>query len=380
MGLFGKDKTENKTTPASQEKAPAVDIQGRVVRSSTMSSASLLHSEAKTTSPKPAFADDLPKMVNDVNFSDLYITPDKKSYIWSGKSNSGLKVGKFIDIQDFITAVEEKYDGKNSSYSLRYKGRNYRIERTVALEGEQFCARKMPTEIPDLEKLGIPGGVYRQLISLAPKSGLILFAGATGTGKSTSISALIKKYLQTEGGYAFTIEDPIEMPLDGVYQTENGDLGLCKQTTPPDGIWEEGIKSALRSKPRYIYLGEIRSPEAAVELLRAATSGHLVLSTIHANNVGDAINALAKYAASSGISEETAYELMANGLLACIHQNLIGSPRRLQLEALFANPDINAGCQVRAMLRTGKLNLATIMEAQKTKLEGGLPLFDVYSS
>lgn len=142
MGLFGKDKTENKTTPASQEKAPAVDIQGRVVRSSTMSSASLLHSEAKTTSPKPAFADDLPKMVNDVNFSDLYITPDKKSYIWSGKSNSGLKVGKFIDIQDFITAVEEKYDGKNSSYSLRYKGRNYRIERTVALEGEQFCARK----------------------------------------------------------------------------------------------------------------------------------------------------------------------------------------------------------------------------------------------
>ena len=221
MGLFGKDKTENKTTPASQEKAPAVDIQGRVVRSSTMSSASLLHSEAKTTSPKPAFADDLPKMVNDVNFSDLYITPDKKSYIWSGKSNSGLKVGKFIDIQDFITAVEEKYDGKNSSYSLRYKGRNYRIERTVALEGEQFCARKMPTEIPDLEKLGIPGGVYRQLISLAPKSGLILFAGATGTGKSTSISALIKKYLQTEGGYAFTIEDPIEMPLDGVYQTEN---------------------------------------------------------------------------------------------------------------------------------------------------------------
>lgn len=238
----------------------------------------------------------------------------------------------------------------------------------------------MPTEIPDLEKLGIPGGVYRQLISLAPKSGLILFAGATGTGKSTSISALIKKYLQTEGGYAFTIEDPIEMPLDGVYQTENGDLGLCKQTTPPDGIWEEGIKSALRSKPRYIYLGEIRSPEAAVELLRAATSGHLVLSTIHANNVGDAINALAKYAASSGISEEMAYELMANGLLACIHQNLIGSPRRLQLEALFANPDINAGCQVRAMLRTGKLNLATIMEAQKTKLERGLPLFDVYNS
>lgn len=377
MGLFGKEKTDKPETKNAQPERNTADIRGQVVRGNTMSSASLLHSEAKVA-PKQSYTDDLPKMVNDVNFSDLYITPDKKAYIWSGKSNSGLKVGKFIDIQEFITAVEEKYDGQMSSYSLRYKGRNYRIERTIALEGEQFCARKMPMEIPDLEKLGIPLGVYRQLISLAPKSGLILFAGATGTGKSTSISALIKKYLQTEGGYAFTIEDPIEMPLDGVYQTENGDLGLCKQTTPPNGLWEEGIKSALRSKPRYIYLGEIRSPEAAVELLRAATSGHLVLSTIHANNVGDAINAVAKYASSSGISEEMAYELMANGLLACIHQNLIGSPRKLQIEALFANPEINSGCQVRAMLRTGKLNLATIMESQRTKLERGLPLFDVY--
>ena len=62
--------------------------------------------------------------------------------------------------------------------------------------------------------------------------------------------------------------------LDGVYITPEAELGLCKQTTPPDGKWEEGIKSALRSKPRYIYLGEIRSPDVASEALRAATSGH----------------------------------------------------------------------------------------------------------
>ncbi len=376
MGIFGKEKTENKPAqPSTSPTQSSIDVQGVTIRNSNaMSSAALLRNEAKTV--KPAYIDDLPKMVNDTNFSDLYITPDKKSYIWSGKSNSGLKVWKFIDIQEFINAIEEKYDGKTSSYSLIYKGRNYRIERTIALDGEQFCARKMPTEIIDIEKLGFPLGIHRQLISLASRSGLILFAGATGMGKSTSIASLLKKYLQTEGGYAFTIEDPIEMPLDGVYQTVNGDLGLCKQTTPPDGIWEEGIKSALRSKPRYIYLGEIRSAEAAVELLRAATSGHLVLSTIHANNVSDAINAVAKYAASGGISEEMAFEMLANGFLACIHQNLVGSPKKLQVESLFANPDINAGCQVRAMMRTGKLNLATIMETQRTKLEKDIPLFE----
>lgn len=371
MGIFGKEKEETKAGVGN----PA-DMQGRpAARGGVMSSAALLHNEAKE-GIKEVLTEDMPRAVNDTKFSDLYITPDKKTYIISGKSNSGLKNGRFTDIQEFITAVEEKYDGKLNSYSLNYKGRNYRIERTVALEGEQFCARRMPTEIPNLEKLGLPIGVYRQLVSLAPRSGLILFAGATGTGKSTSIAALLKKYLQTEGGYAFTIEDPIEMPLDGVYQTVHGDLGLCKQTTPPDGRWDEGIKSALRSKPRYIYLGEIRSAEAAVELLRAATSGHLVFSTIHSNNVSDAINAVVKYAASGGISEDMSFELMANGLLACIHQNLVGSPKHLVTETLFANPDMNAGCPVRAMVRTGKLNLATLMETQRTRMERDLPLFE----
>ena len=364
MSLFNKE--ENQSTENMARPARAASIQ---------SSAALLHKEGRAAQ-KPADSENAPQTTNETRFSDLYITPDKTCYIWSGKSNSGLKVAQFTDLQEFIHEVIRKYDGKVSSYSLNFKGQDYRIERTVALGGEQFCVRKMPTSIPNVERLGLPGGIYHQLMSLADKSGLILLAGATGTGKSTTISALIKKYLELEGGYAFTIEDPIEMPLDGVYQTKHGDLGLCKQTTPPNGVWEDGLKSALRSKPRYIYLGEIRSSEAAVELLRAATSGHLVFSTIHANNVNDAINALAKYAASSGMSESMAYDLMANGLLACIHQNLVGSPRKLRAEALFTNPNPNGGCAVRAMLRSGNLNIATIMEQQKVKMEKGLPLFE----
>ena len=371
MGIFGKekeDKAEHNAHTASTQS------QAHTGKATTISSAALLKTSA--TIPHKVIEESLPKTTNDASFSDLYITPDKTCYVASGRSNSGLKIAKFVDLQEFINAVLEKYDGKNISYSLNFKGRDYRIERTVSLEGEQFCARKMPKSVPDLEKLGLPGGLYKQLLSLANKTGLILLAGATGTGKSTTIAALLKKYLQTEGGYAFTIEDPIEMPLDGIYKMPNGDLGLCKQTTPPDGKWEEGIKSALRSKPRYIYLGEIRSPEAAEELLRAATSGHLVFSTIHSNNVGDAINALAKYASSKNISEDMAYEMLANGLLACIHQNLIGTPKRLKVEGLFANPNIHGGCAVRTMLRSGKLSIATLLEQQKTKMEKGLPLFE----
>lgn len=314
-------------------------------------------------------------LINEVKFSDLYITPDKTCYIWSGKTDCGLMTITFDDFPEFLAGLETEYDGKNCSYLLNYKGRNYRVERTVALQGPQYCARKMPTTVPDLKDLGIDAGVYKHLVSLSGAYGLILLAGATGSGKSTTVSALLKEYLSLKGGYAFTIEDPIEMPLDGEYHSQDGELGLCKQTVPPEGKWEEGLKSALRSKPRYILLGEIRTPEVASEALRAATSGHLVLSTIHANNVSDAVNSLVKYAASSGISEEMAYDLVANGFLACIHQILEGVPKRAKQTYLFANPNTQKSCRVRGILRSGKLNLGTVLEQQKIKLQRGLPLF-----
>ncbi|MBR1914999.1 MAG: Flp pilus assembly complex ATPase component TadA [Alphaproteobacteria bacterium] len=314
-------------------------------------------------------------LINEVDFSDVYITPDKKCYTWAAKSDAGLKVVTFEDYPEFLQQLEETYDGTNRSYLLTYKGRHFRVERTISGDGPQFCARKMPIKVPQLKKLGLPQGLYNYLLSLSGRSGLILLAGPTGSGKSTTISALLQEYLSEKGGYCFTIEDPIELPLDGVYLTPSGELGLCKQTVPPDGIWQEGIKSALRSKPRYIYLGEIRDPNVASEALRAATSGHLVLSTIHANNVSDSINSLVKYAASSGISEEMAYELVANGFLGCLHQILTGAPKRISVTYVFANPDLSAGCQVRSMFRNGKLNLSTIMEQQKIKMDKGMPLF-----
>ena len=109
--------------------------------------------------------------------------------------------------------------------------------------------------------------------------------------------------------------------------------------------------------------------------MRAETSGHLVLSSIHANNVSEAVNSLIKYAASSGISEGMAYELVAGGLLGVVHQILSGAPKRAHVTTIFANPDVNAGCQVRGMIRSGKLNIATVMEQQRILLDMGKPLF-----
>lgn len=314
--------------------------------------------------------------VNDTDFSDIYIIPDGSAYIWGKRTPSGLVPVRPDDFDEFYQVVMDTYDGQNPSYLVKYKGLHYRVERTVTLDGQQYCARKMPHTVPDINKLGIEDKLLNYLKSLSGASGLILLAGTTGSGKTTTLSALLREFLVRDGGYAFTLEDPVEMPLDGTYQTLNGELGICKQMTPPGGSWTAGLKSMLRSKPRYVYLGEIRDPEIASEAMRAAISGHLVLSTIHASTVTDAIQSLVKYAAASGISEEMAYDLVGNGILAVLHQTLIGVPKRPKMDFVFANPDSSAGDQVRGMVKSGRLNLSTIIESQHIRLSRNIPLFD----
>lgn len=315
--------------------------------------------------------------VNETEFSDIYIIPDGTAFIWGRKTPSGLIQVEPDDYQEFYQALINTYDGKNPSFLVKFKGLHYRVERTVTLDGQQFVARKMPHTVPDINKLGIEPKLLEYLKSLSGASGLILLAGTTGSGKTTTLSALLREFLIRDGGYAFTLEDPIEMPLDGTYHTRNGELGVCKQMNPPGGSWQAGLKSMLRSMPRYVYLGEIRDPEIASEALRAAISGHLVLSTIHASTVTDAIQSIVKYAAASGISEDMSYDLVGNGILAVLHQRLTGVPKHPLIEFVFANPDGTKGDQVRGIVKSGKLNLSTTIESQRIRLQRNVPLFDM---
>lgn len=314
--------------------------------------------------------------INDIFFSDIYITPEKIAYIPDDQTENGLQIFKAEDFEEFYNLVAGSYHN-SSSYSVCYEGVSFRVERSLTVTGYQYCARKMPQDVPDLASLGYRLEIAQYLSNLCKASGLILWAGPTGSGKTTSLAALLKEYLLHEGGFAYTIEDPAEMPLDGEYRASNGSFGLCKQTTPINDKWGESLKSALRSKPRYILVGEIRTPDAASECLRAATSGHLVLSSIHANNIPDAINAMIKYASSADMSEDLAYDLMSRGMLAVMHQTLRGAgAKKPVLRFLFANPDTTKGCQVRSIIKSGKINLATPIETQMTRIIQGRPLFE----
>ena len=314
--------------------------------------------------------------VNQIDFSDIYITPKRTAYIPDNITPNGLRQLKADDFDYFFRLIEGAYDGNNPSYSVLYEGVYYRVERSVTLYGIQYCARKMPREVPAFSRLGFVNELRNYLLSLSNSVGLILWSGPTGAGKTTSISSLLKEFLVTEGGFAYTIEDPSEMPLDGIYKATNGSLALCKQTQPVLGNWGASLKSALRSKPRFIMVGEIRTPETASEVLRACTSGHLVLSTIHANNITDAINSVVKYAASTGMTEDLAYDLFSRGMLAVMHQTLTGIKNKMpNVSYLFANPDTTKGDQVRSIIKSGRINLATAIDTQRSRLSLGKELF-----
>ncbi len=313
--------------------------------------------------------------IEDQLFSDIYFTPENIAYVHDGETRYGLKELYADDLPEFRKALDDGYNGR-SSYSLSFGNTMYRVERVATLTGIHYSARRMPRKTPDVARLGLPENLTNHLISLNRESGLLLWGGPTGAGKTTSISCLLRKYLEREGGFAYTIEDPPELPLDGIYPSKRGGLGLCKQTEPINNDWGESLKSVLRCRPRYILVGEIRTPECASQILRAATSGHLVLSTIHANSVEDALNSVIKYATAGGLNEELAADLLGRGILGVVHQKLQGIKTMFpELRFVFANPDPTTADQLRVAIRDRQLSLGTLMEAQSARMFQGKPLF-----
>ncbi len=328
---------------------------------------------AKVTSQNKVMGTSL----HEVDFADIWYSPEGVAYIRDQRTSFALVPIETNDLQDFHLALEQGFTGM-SSYSIRFAGDSYRVERVNTIDGIQYNCRKMPTMTPEIETLGFAPSVVHHLTSLGRAAGLLLFAGPTGQGKTTTASALMKRFLDTDGGFLYTIEDPPEMPLSGIYYSKNGGLGLCKQTSVENDQWGAGLRSALRSRPRYILVGEIRTPETASQCLVAACSGHLVISTIHANGVEDALNSMIKYAASTGLENSLAADLLARGILGVIHQRLEGTTNlKLIYQAAFANPNNQAADQMRMAIRDGNINLATFMEQQQTRLEKGLPMFRV---
>lgn len=200
---------------------------------------------------------------------------------------SGEEINKFID-QAFTDRERKELTSQARSYATTSRHDDLygtvRIHAMQTTQGLNLTIRLLSLEIPTIETLGLPA----QIAKFAEfHNGLIIFTGATGNGKSTSVAALIDLINETYKYVIYCLEDPIEY----VHHDKNSRI---KQLAMHKDIpsYQEGLRSLLRTAPHVIFVGEMRDAETMRATIAAAETGHLVISTMHCNTPPESIQRL----------------------------------------------------------------------------------------
>src|SRR5881409_3116029 len=196
-----------------------------------------------------------------------------------------------------------------------------------------FAFRVIPKNVPNFELLGLPTGIRR----LAEEHrGLVLVTGATGSGKSTTLAAMIDYINRTRKQHIVMIEDPIEiLHSDHSCIVNQREVGL--DTTD----FMQALRRALRQDPDVILIGELRDAETAQTALQAAESGHLVLSTMHTVDAAETIGRMVEF--FPGVKQPMIRSIMAGVLCGVVSQRLlprIGGGRVAAVEVMVTNTRI----------------------------------------
>ena len=221
--------------------------------------------------------------------------------------------------------------------------------------------RCIPFLIPSLESLGVPP-LMSQIIT--DKRGLILMVGATGTGKSTTLASMIEWRNQQMSGHILTIEDPIEFLFSNKKSIVNQrEVGRDTQSL------QIALKNALRQAPDCILIGEIRDRETMSAALSYALSGHLVLSTLHANNSYHAMGRILSFYAPE--ARPTLLSDLAAGLRAVVSQRLLRSNAggRVPAVEVLLNTKL-----ISELIEKG--DLSSVKEAMEKSLAEGSQTFE----
>ncbi len=233
-----------------------------------------------------------------------------------------------------------------------------------------IVARNIKTVIPSAASLGLPP-ILNELIM--QKRGIVLFVGGTGSGKSTSLAALIDYRNKNSDGHIITIEDPVEF----IHPHQRSIVNQREVGVDPRS-YEEALKNTLRQAPDVILIGEIRSRETMEHALAFAETGHLCLSTLHANNANQALDRIINF-----FPEERHKQLFLDlslNLQGFVSQRLIPTvdgKRAAAIEIMLGTPRL---CD---LIKQGKvMELKEVME--KSEQQGmktfDSALFDLYKA
>jgi twitching motility protein PilU len=222
--------------------------------------------------------------------------------------------------------------------------------------------RTIPATLPTIDSLNLPP-VLKD-ISLT-KRGLVIFVGATGSGKSTSLAAMVDHRNENTYGHIITIEDPVEF----VHPHKNCIVTQREVGIDTDG-WEQALKNTLRQAPDVILMGEIRDRETMEHAVAFAETGHLCMATLHANSANQALDRIINF-----FPEERRAQLLMDlslNLRALVSQRLMarqeGRGRIAAVEILLNTPLISD------MIFKGEVG--EIKEVMKRSREQGMQTFD----
>ncbi len=313
---------------------------------------------------------DLLKMMIERDGSDLFLT--------SGAPPSMKTMGKMVPLLDkklpdgmvkkiayqIMDEEQIKQFEKNPEMNLavadpdigRFRVNIFQQRGEIAI-----VARNIKIEIPSGKSLGLPPILDDLIMS---KRGIILFVGGTGSGKSTSMAALIDHRNKNSEGHIITIEDPIEF-----IHPHQGCIVNQREVGVDTNSYEEALKNTLRQAPDVILIGEIRSQDTMEHALAFSETGHLCLSTLHANNSNQALDRIINFFPDER-HKQLFLDLSLN-LVAFVSQRLIPSldgKRAAAFEILIGTPRV---CD---LIKQGKvLEIKEVMEKSEQQ---GMKTFD----
>ncbi|MFP6813557.1 MAG: PilT/PilU family type 4a pilus ATPase [Moraxella sp.] len=316
--------------------------------------------------------DKLLQLMVQKNGSDLFITADAppsmkvngtimpvtKSALTPEQSMTLVKsVMTPSQIKEFDETLECQF-----AISDKHQNARFRVSAFVQKDCAGMVLRKIETKIPTVEQLNLPPILNEIAMK---KRGIVLLVGATGTGKSTTLAAMMGYRNENSRGHIITIEDPIEYVHEhkGCIITQR-EVGIDTKS------FEAGLKNTLRQAPDVILIGEIRTRETMDYAIQYAETGHLVFATLHANNANQAIDRIIHFFDAEH-HEQILMDLSLN-LHAIVAQQLIATPdgkgRRAAIEILLNSQLIGD------YIRKGEIH--EIKPVMKRSRELGMQTFD----
>ena len=311
------------------------------------------------------------KLMVHKNGSDLFITAGVAPSLKVNGKISPVTQATLTPIQAkeivmgiMTPAQKEEFERENEcNFAISASGiGRFRVSAFMQRNNAGMVLRKIETTIPTMDELGLPA-ILKELAMT--KRGLIMFVGATGSGKSSSLASMIGFRNKNSTGHIITIEDPIEFIHHhvGCIVTQR-EVGLDTKS------FEEALKNTLRQAPDVILIGEVRTRETMDHAIAFAETGHLCLATLHANNANQAMDRIINF-----FPEDRRNQLLMDLSLntrAFVAQQLIPTPdgngRVLCAEIMINSP------LMQDLIRKGEIHKMKSLMAKSRNM--GMQTFD----